>query len=124
VVPEFQSDLSCVQMTGQTWKLLSPLIYESAGPLGEITVPTGFLTDFASTPRMVWIWMPKSGQYDAAAVLHDWLYHNGGKLGPESYTKAEADSVFEEALKLLGVGQPARWLMYKSVQMFGKGKFT
>jgi hypothetical protein len=123
MIPEFQSDLNVVQMDGQHWKLLSPLVYESSGPLGEVIVPAGFLTDFASTPRIIWMFMPKSGEYDAAAVVHDFLYRIGGKLSGKTYTKADADNLFNEALKLLGTGQPARWVMYQSVKHFGKGNF-
>ena len=124
MIPQFRSDLDVTQMDGQNWKLFSPLIYESAEPLGEIIVPAGFVTDFASTPRIVWTFMPKSGEYDAAAVVHDYLYKSGGKIGLKSYIKADADKIFDEALKLLGTKQPVRGIMYAMVKAFGKGSFT
>lgn len=62
------------------WKLIAPLIYESK-TVGLIVVPTGFITDFASVPRLPLVYWFFGGRGDAEAVLHDWLYkapHNTG----------------------------------------------
>jgi len=42
---------------------------------GEITVPAGFDTDYASIPRIFWPIYPPDGEYAPAAILHDFLYH-------------------------------------------------
>jgi hypothetical protein len=39
-----------------------------------VTVPVGFVTDFASIPRAFWSLLRPDGIYAYAAVIHDWLY--------------------------------------------------
>nr|WP_246752119.1 DUF1353 domain-containing protein [Bradyrhizobium diazoefficiens] len=39
-----------------------------------MTVPVGFVTDFASIPRAFWSLLRPDGIYAYAAVIHDWLY--------------------------------------------------
>lgn len=121
----FGGDLDTRQIDAEDWMLLTELRYQSAGPLGLITVPNGFVTDFASTPQIVWsIGMPKSGEYDKAAVVHDYLYKMGGEIdGKPIYTKAQADWVFNEAMGVLGVNKVKRAMMYAAVVMFGRGNF-
>lgn len=55
------------------WKLLAPLIYESSS-VGVIVVPTGFVTDFSSVPRLPFIYWFFGGRGDQEGVLHDYLY--------------------------------------------------
>ena len=45
----------------------------------RVTVPAGFETNMASSPRIVW-WA--IGPYDLgpAALVHDWLYHTRGRV--------------------------------------------
>jgi Protein of unknown function (DUF1353) len=38
-----------------------------------IFVPTGFVSDFASTPRALWSVIPPTRRYQLAAVVHDFL---------------------------------------------------
>ena len=38
---------------------------------GAVTVPTGFVTDFASIPRIFWSALRPDGEYAYAAVVHD-----------------------------------------------------
>lgn len=78
-----------------------------------ITVPEGFLTDFASVPRPFWILFPPDGQYTQAAVLHDFLYST--QLRP----RKEADNIFLEAMEVLGVPLIKRRIMWRAVRMFG-----
>ena len=121
----FLDRLVVEQVDSAHWKLYEPLRYVSF-TWGMISVPELFVTDFASTPRVVWSFgMPKSGIYDSAAVVHDYLYVMGGRLpGREQpITKAEADLIFKEAMGVLGVGKAKRWLMYQAVRAFGKGAF-
>jgi hypothetical protein len=41
---------------------------------GVIEVPIGAVTDLASTPRSIWIFLPPHGRYKFGAVIHDHLY--------------------------------------------------
>ena len=41
------------------------------------TVPEGFVTNMASSPRILW-WLVGPWDLGPAVVIHDWLYHSGG----------------------------------------------
>lgn len=53
------------------WCLAGPLVYR--GRHDVITVPAGFVTDFATVPWWVQSLIPRTGAWTLAAVLHDWL---------------------------------------------------
>ncbi len=79
--------------------LIEPFVYES-DTIGLIVVPKGFVTDFASVPRLPFIYLFFGGIGDEEAVIHDWLYtapHRAhGSCGSE-VTRAVADRVFRGA---------------------------
>ena len=58
------------------WKIHSPFIYFSDILGKEITVEEGFLTDFASVPRLPVIYYLFGDTSHRAAVIHDWLFHH------------------------------------------------
>lgn len=76
-------------------------------------VPRGFVTDFASVPRGLWNIFPPFGRYSKAAVLHDWLYQTG------KVARGEADRIFLECMKELGVPAWKRWAMYLGLRVGG-----
>lgn len=90
------------------WQTLQPLTYTTDDG-DSITVPIGFLTDLATTPRAMWIWLPPNWKYTKAAVLHDYL------LVSEERTWSEANKLFHEAMGGLGVNKTTNWVMYQSV---------
>jgi hypothetical protein len=60
-------------------------MYFTTGPIGwspdkgqegpaAVEVPKGFVTDFASIPRVFWSVLPTDGNYAYSAILHDYLY--------------------------------------------------
>lgn len=82
------------------------------------TVPKGFETDLASTPRFSWAVFPKSGIYTEAAVIHDYMYVEA------LYNKKKADKTFKQALKFCGVGLIRRNAMYRAVRWGGQGNYN
>ena len=74
-------------------------------------IPAGFITDCASVPRGLWNILPPFGKYTKAAVLHDWLYQFG------TFTRAEADWIFYEAMGTLGVSWWKQGVMYAGVRV-------
>lgn len=40
----------------------------------EITIPQGFTWDLSSVPRLLWGVLPPDGDFELAALLHDYLY--------------------------------------------------
>ncbi len=91
-----------------------------------IIVPAGFITDMASIPQIFWNILPPDGPYGKAAVVHDYLYRTGGKVDvspAHTFTKAEADNIFYEAMGELGVAGWRKWIMYQAVRLFGGSSF-
>jgi len=95
------------------FRLTSPFIYLSSR--GQITVPLGFTTDGASIPRVFWSLLGPFGPYFEAAVIHDFLYSPWS----DGFSRAEADSIFKEAMFNLGLDWPRREAIYRAVRLFG-----
>lgn len=96
-----------------SWQLTAPLMYESDLLGRTVTVPAGFVTDFASVPRIPVAWLLAGDCGHEAAVVHDWLYTS------HEVDRATADAVLQEALA--ASGQPAwrSWLMWAGVRVGG-----
>lgn len=104
-----------VQKQGERrWALVSPLRYEVA-PGKILEVPEGFYTDFASIPRFFYISTPPIGKYDAAAIVHDFLYF------AQALTRESSDRVFLQAMADSGVSWYTRYKMFLAVRLFGGG---
>jgi len=83
----------------------------------KITVPKGFITDFASVPFPASMLIPKDGDYNQASVLHDYLYSKLGDLGDIKYTRFQCDRIFLNAMKVLKVNFWKRRIMYRAVRV-------
>lgn len=121
MTPAFHSKLQFEDDGGLPFTLLQTLVYVTAlrNP-GTIVVPSGFKTDLASIPRGLWNILPPVGRYDAAAVVHDFLYQNVGcVLWGEPFTRKDSDDVLLEAMGVLGVGRFTRWMIYAGVRVGG-----
>lgn len=108
---------------GRHFQLLKSYEYYLDQPGGEtIIVPVGYITDFASVPRLFWTFgIDPFGKPARAAIIHDWLYSTAGGNKVPPYTKAEADRIFYEAMGVLKVNGFKRWLMFQGVKYGGKG---
>jgi hypothetical protein len=85
---------------------------------GTLTVPAGFVTDGASVPRVFWPLFSPVGQCLPAAVVHDWLYCRASTRGAP-LTRLQADRVFLDGLKALGMHWLARATVYRAVRLGG-----
>ncbi|GAB3803397.1 DUF1353 domain-containing protein [Spirosoma humi] len=56
------------------WRLERSITYETNS--GKVTVPRGYVTDFASVPMLLWGIFPPIGKSNRATILHDWWYDN------------------------------------------------
>lgn len=98
------------------WRLDATLCYSAGtqpGGLQLVTVPKGFVTDFASIPRIFWRLFLPSGLHREAAVVHDWLYFCGDRA------RAVCDAIFLEAMEALGVSRWKRNAMFFAVRIGG-----
>lgn len=111
----FTTPLKLEYLDGRKWKVLEEFDYwigeEVTGEL--VVVPAGFITDFASIPRVFWRILPPTDTYGKAALVHDQLYKTGVK------TRAESDKIFLEAMEVLGVPAWKRYSMYWALRAFG-----
>ncbi|MGF6549288.1 DUF1353 domain-containing protein [Paraburkholderia youngii] len=96
------------------WRLMAPLIYQSDVAGQTFTVPTGFLTDLASVPRIPIAYLLAGGTSNEASVVHDFLYST------QPVTRAIADAVLREASAVTGVPAWRRWLMWAGVRVGGR----
>lgn len=107
----FSPEMDVRQVGTDQWMLLHPLTWR--GTDWCITVPQGFVTDFASIPRPFWALWPRSGRWNPAAVIHD--YECRTKYRPS----AEVHRRFGETLQALGVGWLTRTVLAVGVSQFG-----
>lgn len=100
---------------GKTWVLINSFGYEvgEEGSGDVVNVEIGFMTDFASIPRVFWIVLPKWGKYGNAAVVHDWLYWS------QKRERNAADQIMLEAMGVLDVPIWKRFSIYWAVRAFG-----
>lgn len=78
-------------------------------------VPKGFLTDFASIPRLLWpVFNPNEIKVIPPAILHDFMY-----ACPNDVSRAEADSIFYSALIDNLVNPVKAYTYYLAVRLMG-----
>lgn len=85
-----------------------------------ITIPAGFVTDWASVPWWLDGFVPSFGPYAPATIPHDYLYSVGGVLPcGDAFTRKQVDDLFLDLLKELGVSWAKRSAMYRAVRLGG-----
>lgn len=117
----FEQPLILTYLDGHDFEVHESFSYrfEIDGTPGFILVPAGFVTDFASIPKFFWHWLPPTGRYGKAAVIHDFIY----RTPAVNLTRAQADGIFRLAMQDLGVGAFTRNLMYSAVRVGGGRSF-
>lgn len=92
--------------------------YRVVTSMGTVTIPTGFVTDGASVPKVFWNILSPFGEYFPAALLHDYLYSRWS-TSHFGVDRATADKLFLEAMFNIGVPWHTRHIIYRAVRMFG-----
>ena len=118
----FVTTLKTEQTDRRTYTLLADLVLADEDER-TITVPAGFVTDFASikvlhNAFLFVLFALVSGYGNYAATVHDWLYENG------ELSRKEADAVLYRALRAEGVARWRAWLMYVGVRLGGAKQYT
>jgi uncharacterized protein DUF1353 len=99
------------EIDSTTWETLRGLTYH--GNTDDFVVPEHEQTDFASVPR-VFVWfLPRYGRYTKAAILHDHLWR---VAVPNGLNRLDADGIFRQAMRELGVPFLRRWIMWAAVR--------
>ena len=112
ITQEFIGKLILIDVDGDSWILDEPFGYMSKAG-NRIMVPSGFVTDLASVPRLFWRIFPKSGPYNKAAVIHDWMYRN------HLFDRYDCDDIFLDAMLFDGVGYFKAHLIWAGVRLGG-----
>ena len=102
------------------WRLVKPLIYFSVVAKAQLEVPEGFVTDFASVPRIPILFDLLGDQGQMAAALHDWLYTAPHPLP----SREHADDVLKEALIAQGMDEAEAILMFLGARLGGESAYT
>lgn len=117
--PAFPLPLRLERTAPMRGVLLAPFSFHSP-TLGPVEVEKGFDTDYASVPRPLWSLYPPDGDYTEAAVIHDALYwHQAPREEGLPITRAQADTVFLEAMAALGIPWHRRRILHAAVRVGG-----
>ena len=101
------------------WITLEDMEYVIGSTRERISVPKGFVTDFASIPKGLWsIGLSPHGQYSRAALIHDYLYWSQG------CTRAQSDRLLVIAMKESNVGGFDEFVVYQGVDRGGEGAWN
>jgi hypothetical protein len=86
--------------------------------LPKVTVPIGFVTDFASIPRAFWSLLRPDGNYAYAAVIHDYLYWT------QRLSRDKSDLIFKLAMQDFEIGSAEVSTIYAGVRAGGEGAWN
>jgi len=118
-MPKFITDLQAKIIDDATneyrglWQLLAPLVYKSDVAKRLIVVPSGFVSDFESCPRVPVAFYLFGAMADRAAVIHDYLYST------REVPRALADAVLKEACIASGIPAWRAWGIWAGVRLGG-----
>lgn len=98
---------------GKEWILMLPQEYLIGNSEWRIAVPAGFVTDFASVPRLFWSRISPVDKHGRAAIIHDFLYWD------QRCTRKQADRILMLAMKESQVPQGTRLQVYSAVRLGG-----
>lgn len=79
-----------------------------------VEVPIGFVTDFASIPRIFWSLLRPDGEYTYPAILHDYLYWT--QIHPRDF----ADEIFKIAMEDFKIDHSKIITIYRTVRVGGQ----
>lgn len=96
------------------WLLIEDLPYAIRDTNKEITIPKGFVTDYASIPRAFCMLLPQQGRYSRSAIIHDYLYWK------QECSRKQSDRLMFVAMTESGVDSDTRDKIYKAIRLFGQ----
>lgn len=110
-------ELKASRSSAQLYQLVGDFVFDSE-IVGRVTVPDGFVTDFASVPRLSkWFVDDDSPEILFASCVHDYLYstHDSAPL----CTRAQADAVLAEGMAVCGASYLQRKIILLAVRAGG-----
>ena len=121
--------LDAREIAEKVFELINPLYCNIIidGENYECIIPEGFLTDYASVPRVPFAYMLFGGKYNRTGTLHDGLYGNWHKIkiihsslrSEVIITKELSDKILYQSLLDEGASKFTAYMMYQGVNVFG-----
>ncbi len=102
--------LQLFQGDGTNFMLVNQMLYKINRTGQMITVPAGFVTDFASVPWYARWRISVLGKHSIAAIVHDYLYWE------QRCTRDEADAILREAMDEYGSSSADQTIVYYAVK--------
>lgn len=97
----------------RAWSLVESFTYRLANTRDSVVIPSGFVTDFASIPKLAQSIISALGSHGLPAILHDYLYWE------QACARNQADVLFRKAMEEMGVGPTTAGVMYRAVELGG-----
>ena len=116
---------STIRPLGQGRYVLTEPYIAQVDELGiAVHLPAGYVTNLASIPGWAWWWIghPATGEFQDAAVVHDWICELAASRGAYSI-RLIGDALFFHLLQCGGVPYWKRTLMYLAVRLNGYWSF-
>ena len=104
-------DLSFLKQGPLAAILQRPMSYQIGKTRDSITVPAGFVTEFASIPRSLWSELSPVDEHELAAIVHDYLYWF------QPCEREETDNLLMIAMQQRGVSDLRRGAVYAGVRI-------
>lgn len=98
---------------GTQFMLNEPYSYRIGKTQETLTIPAGFVTDYASIPAIFRGIFERQGRYSRAALVHDYLYATG------ACSRKQSDNIFMIAMKESRVSKLTRGAIYGGVRVGG-----
>lgn len=103
----------------QLYKLSQPFVCVSE-KFGTIVVPTLFVSNFASIPKLaLWYLDDDAPEILFASIVHDYIYAREGLLPERFFTRREADELLRESMLACGATRIQAAVVFNAVRAFG-----
>ena len=126
--PHFTAPLQIEEVGYERWRVITPFSFVYNREL-SILIPIDFETDLASVPSVFGPVVPKIGYWSQPAVVHDYLYHNHREGHDSTMSRARADKIFHEGIKLKAKEYDVPtylrrdWIIYGGVRAGGENSW-
>jgi len=116
-----------VHFIAGNWVLAEDCVY-TTNDLFTLTAKSGFQTDLASIPRILWVLIASFELSLAAPIFHDLIYRSMGEVAlpdgvvlpaGKTFTRSEADDIFLELMTRAKIPFWKRNVAYLAVDFFG-----
>jgi hypothetical protein len=109
-----QLEVTIVSGSMRQWRLLKDFTVRIrlGVKVQSVIVPKGFVTDFATVPRILQFVFPPMGKYGIAALIHDYL------CVEKTVTRKQADQIFYDLMKKHHVKPWKAATMYAAARLY------